>query len=190
MSTENVSNSINVYEKYIISMNDNFQRENKELRNQIIELEKEKSELVEENDKYDTSKRYTKGLLKNLVELENLHLKVSKNNESEYKKLVENFERRKKLSENYVSIYNAIICVILFLVYKFDGLNFIIQSQCVVEMLSCLLTYHIFSFNYFFRKLNSNIPNNIYIPENIELEAKIKKIKDSQDFLSEYIDNI
>ena len=43
---------------------------------EMEEITKEKNDLEDEVDKYDTSKRYTRGLLKNLSELEKLYNKV------------------------------------------------------------------------------------------------------------------
>jgi len=82
------------HERYIILMNETLQTENRVLTKRNSELEKRIDELEEENENYDTSKRYTRGLLKNFVELERLHSKISDNNKKtlvDVKKYVKNF---------------------------------------------------------------------------------------------------
>jgi hypothetical protein len=188
-SREELFKNTNPYEKYIITMNESIQIENRELKERVKDLEYELQERVEEIDTYDVSKRYTKGLLKNLVELEKLRAQIAKNNEESYKKIEEFIKNKKKISDKYTNIYNFFIIILLYLVYQFNGINFIINSQFVVEMTVFLLTYHIFTFNYTYMKINQKIPS-FENSENIDLELKIKKITDSQDFLSDYIDNI
>ncbi len=188
-SREELFKNTNPYEKYIITMNESIQVENRELKERVKDLEHELQERVEEIDTYDVSKRYTKGLLKNLVELEKLRAQISKNNEESYKKIEEFIQNKKKKSDKYVNIYNFLIIILLYLVYQFNGLNFIIHSQFFVEILVFLLTYHIFTFNYTYIKINEKVPSFENI-ENINLELKIKKISESQDFLSDYIDNL
>lgn len=188
-SREELFKNTNPYEKYIITMNESIQVENRELKERVKDLEHELQERVEEIDTYDVAKRYTKGLLKNLVELEKLRAQISKNNEESYKKIEEFIQNKKKKSDKYVNIYNFLIIILLYLVYQFNGLNFIIHSQFFVEILVFLLTYHIFTFNYTYIKINEKVPSFENI-ENINLELKIKKISESQDFLSDYIDNL
>jgi len=188
-SREELFKNTNPYEKYIITMNESIQIENRELKERVKDLEHELQERVEEIDTYDVSKRYTKGLLKNLVELEKLRAQIAKNNEESYKKIEEFIKNKKKISDKYTNIYNFFIIILLYLVYQFNGINFIINSQFVVEITVFLLTYHIFTFNYTYMKINQKIPS-FENSENIDLELKIKKITDSQDFLSDYIDNI
>ena len=67
------------YERYIIQMNETLQIDNRNLVKEVNDLEKKNNELEEENESYDTSKRYTRGLLKNLVELEKLHSQITFN---------------------------------------------------------------------------------------------------------------
>ena len=63
--------NINPYEKYIITINESIQIENRELRNKIKDLENEIKDYTEEIDTNDVSKRYTKGLLIRKIKITN-----------------------------------------------------------------------------------------------------------------------
>ena len=172
------------YERYIILMNESLQSENKKLCSENNVLESRISELEEENELYDNSKRYTRGLLKNLVELEKLHSEIS----AKHKLMFLD-------SKNYINSY-----------FK----KYIYQFRIFETFLFCLsaIIYHnnIFSYKQFLLfsiffitpvVFTEIIFNKFDLPlytKDIEIiketEEKIKKISDSQDFLSDYIDNL
>ena len=60
------------FEKYIIKNNIHLTKENKELREQITELQNLNSEHESENDKYDERIHYTRGLMHNLYSLKEM----------------------------------------------------------------------------------------------------------------------
>jgi len=172
------------YERYIILMNENLQSENRKLCSDNNELEKRISELEEENESYDNSKRYTRGLLKNLVELEKLHSEIS--------------AKRKLMfldSKNYITKYFKKY------IYRFRILETFLICLSAIIYHNNIFTYkHFFLFSIFFitpMVFTEIIFNKFDLPvytNDIEMiketEEKIKKISDSQDFLSDYIDNL
>jgi hypothetical protein len=177
---EHVLKESSSYEKYIILQNETLQIENRKFLHKMNELKKQINEIEDEIDKFDTSKRYTKGLLKNLVELEKLRNTIASNETNLYKNITDShnkyFKNNKYMLRGY-GIFSFILFSILFEIELFNIIHFFI-----------LLSHVIFNF-FLFEKINKNIQE-IKCPENIELELKVKKIKDSQDFLSDYIDNI
>jgi hypothetical protein len=173
------------YEKYIIMMNDTLQGENRELRNQINEQSLHISELENENETYDTSKRYTRGLLKNLVELERLRKNVSDLNKQKNNYIIKNISDYIKNMESEIYIIASIYLSIFFMIY-FSYVYSIAENICLF-----ILIFTIQGLNLYMIK---NIPfnKNTFEDDNRikELEELIKKISDSQDFLNEYIDCI
>ena len=170
--------------RYIILQNDILHSENRQLSQEIHSLQKRVDELEEENDKYDTSKRYTRGLLKNLVELEKLRKGVAETNKYILLDTVKKFKDKYETEKFYFRILEAIIsfCFLVILYLKiFDTTYFFLFS--IGSLGPIIFVEQMFS--------NFNIPS--YTDENKlikELENEIKKISDSQDFLNEYIDCI
>ena len=93
-------------------MNETLQNENKELNITIKNLEKQISEYEEEIDQYDTSKRYTKGLLKNLVELEKMRNRISENNDKLYSQIRDEHNKIYKNNKFYMRFYELITLII------------------------------------------------------------------------------
>ena len=83
------SSEITEFKKYIIKNNILLINENKELRKQIAELEKEKNDFEIENDKYDERIRYMRGLLHNLYSLKEMSIEVRDN----WEKYSKNYNR-------------------------------------------------------------------------------------------------
>ena len=177
---DNVLKDSSSYERYIILMNESLQAENKELFNTNKKLEKQISEYEEEVDKYDISKRYTKGLLKNLVELERLRNRISENNEKMYFNMKDDFNKTYKNNKYYLRLYELVTLLIFAILYE---INIIELLQFILFMIFIVINF------YMFEKINRKF-NDIKCIENDELYIKIKKINDSQDFLNDYIDNI
>jgi hypothetical protein len=177
---ENILKDSSSYERYIILMNESLQNENKELNTTIKNLEKQIADYEEEVDKYDVSKRYTKGLLKNLVELERLRTKISENNEKMYSDIKDDCNKTFKNNKFYLRLYELITLVICSVLFE---INFLDLFQFILFMNFIIINF------YAFEKINIKIKN-VKCLENDELYIKIKKINDSQDFLNDYIDNI
>lgn len=158
--------------RYIILMNDTLQSENRNLNNRIAELEMKQNEMDEEADKNDTSKRYIKGLLKNLVELEKMRDEISKIS--------------KNITHNIKNSYNKLLNIVTIIIM------IIILSPIIYFNYYQLFSIITLIFYFVKNKLKITICPEFY-DENKkinEIEIEIKKIKDTQDFLSEYIDNL
>ena len=161
-----------------------FTTENKKLCSENNVLESRISELEEENESYDNSKRYTRGLLKNLVELEKLHSEISAKHKlmflesknyinSYFKKYIYRF----RIFETFLFCFSAVIFHNNIFSYK----QFLLFSIFFITP----IVFTEIIFNKF------DLP--VYTKDNEmikETEEKIKKISDSQDFLSDYIDNL
>jgi hypothetical protein len=177
---DNILKDCSSYEKYIILMNESLQNENKELNITIKNLEKQISEYEEEVDRYDISKRYTKGLLKNLVELEKMRNRISENNDKLYSQIRDEHNKIYKNNKFYMRFYELITLIIFSVFYE---IKIIELTHFIIFMFFIIINF------YMFEKINKKIED-IKCVENDELFIKIKKINDSQDFLNDYIDNI
>lgn len=176
LNSETVKNKVfkdsTAQTRYIILMNDTLQSENRNLNNRIAELEMKQNEMDEEADKNDTSKRYIKGLLKNLVELEKMRDEISKIS--------------KNITHNIKNSYNKLLNIVTIIIM------IIILSPIIYFNYYQLFSIITLIFYFVKNKLKITICPEFY-DENKkinEIEIEIKKIKDTQDFLSEYIDNL
>ena len=177
---DNILKDSSSYEKYIILMNESLQYENKELNITIKKLENQISDYEEEVDMYDTSKRYTKGLLKNLVELEKMRNRISENNDKLYSQIRDEHNKIYKNNKFYMRFYELITLIIFSVFYEIK----------IIELIHFFIFMFFIIINfYMFEKINKKIED-IKCVENDDLLIKIKKINDSQDFLNDYIDNI
>ena len=172
------------YERYIILINETLQAENRKLSSEIHELEKNIGQLEEENESYDNSKRYTRGLLKNLVELEKMHSQISVKHKLMF---LDSKDYIQTYFKKYIYLFRLLesimICLSAIIYHNnvFDTIQFSLFS--IFFIFPLIFTEMIFS------KFDS--PKYINDFEIIkEIEDKIKKIRDSQDFLSDYIDNL
>lgn len=166
------------YEKYIILMNETLQDENRKLQAQIKDNESKISEFEEENENYDNSKRYTKGLLKNFIEIDKLRKKIHDiydnrnfNNESKLKKLY-----------NYNRLSEYLIVLLVAFLWK---LEFFENLQLYFYTLTVFMYVYVIEVLFYKLKTPTEYNDKIF-----EIEKEIKKISDSQDFLNEYIDCI
>jgi hypothetical protein len=172
------------YERYIILMNEMLQTENRKLTSEIHELEKNVGQLEEENETYDNSKRYTRGLLKNLVELEKLHSQISVKRKLMF---LDSKDYINKYFNKYIYLFRVLECMlvvfsaVIYHINIFNSIQFLLFS--VFFLFPVIFTEMIFN--------KFDLPkytNDIEVIK--EIEDKIKKISDSQDFLSDYIDNL
>lgn len=170
--------------KYIILQNDQLQAENREMRERINELEVKVNEQEEEEDKRDVSARYTKGLLKNLVELEKMRAEIAvieKDILQNSKTFISLF---KVNAYKHLRILQAILFVMFGILYE-------------TEYLRGFQFYMIFIMVAFVIAFTENMIKTLILPvypdkklRIDELNTDIKKITDTQDFLSDYIDNL
>lgn len=175
------------YEKYIILQNDKLNEEIIHLRDEIDTLQEEHTELEEENRKYSVAQGYTKHLLRNLVVLENLHKKVSNIHVTMYKSHVKRITSSFDRMSRYINYTDKIVLCMLMIMFKF-GYNvfyFYIFLMCYFgvsvssKYVSKWVTTSLFSED-----------TKILKTDVAKLEKEIKEIRDSQDFLDEYITNI
>ena len=172
------------HERYIILMNETLQMENRALNRTTEELKNRVAELEEENENFDSSKRYTRGLLKNLVELERLREKISNVNKDKLTRTVNYVEQFMDNWKYYLRILQAVYAIFFAILY---GLQFYTAYDYIV--FAFIFVPPIAGIEMFFN--NFKIPIVAEDEENIKsLETNIKKISDSQDFLNEYIDCI
>ena len=176
-------NSEKIYENWLIETNRQLTNENKELLKTNQDLLNEVAEKEKELDDYDVSKRYTKGLLKNLVEVSRLYLDISNFNEKSFINL-----RQKNIilvneSKNLSKIYISVMTVFLLIYFFFNNFNYHFVFYLFIS-----------SFSFACNDSIIRIFNIEYIDINEikkkEIKTEIKKIEDSQNFLYEYIDNL
>jgi hypothetical protein len=176
-------------EKYVILSNEKLTVENKYLTEQLSKLNNEKDELEDENEKHDVSKRYIKGLLKNLVELERLHNDVKDKHKKAYVECRTNIYKLTpfkthtefQLYSNFImSTFITLYSVLFYYDFYYDLLSFL----CCV--------YLLFMFNLKIKTIVKNTSQiNIDLCKDIKLDnINIEKIRNAQDFLDEYIENI
>ena len=152
--------------------------------NEIHEIEKKVNELEEENEKYDNSKRYTRGLLKNLVELEKMHAQISTKHKLMF---LDSKDYTNKYFKKHMYFFRVLECILICLsavIYHnniFDSIEFLVFSLFFIVP---IIFTEIFLNKFDLPKYSNDIDNIK------EIEEKIKKISDSQDFLSDYIDNL
>ena len=113
---EKVLKDSSSYERYIILMNELLQSENRDLAYKNADLQQQIAQLESDNETYDNSKRYTRGLLKNLVELEKLRNDVSKISKTRFngieKYITAYYDTQKQYFTYLKSIMLGIIAVI------------------------------------------------------------------------------
>ena len=181
-NTNDILKDSTTYERYIIQMNETLQIDNRNLVKEVHDLEEKKNLLEEENESYDTSKRYTRGLLKNLVELQKLHSQITFNTKFillENDKYIKNFYNNQKYYFRLLEYFFIILFSFIFNLNLFTYLQFFIFSISI----GSVFIYNEYMFYIF------NIPDfNLERQKIIDVEQEIKKIDDSQDFLNEYID--
>lgn len=170
--------------KYIILQNDQLHAENREMRYRIHELEVKVREQEEEEDKRDVSARYTKGLLKNLVELEKMHAETAKLQKDILQGAETFLVFYKTKAFRHLRILQAMLLAVLGILYE-------------TEYLQGFQFYMVFTIVIFVVAFTENILKALILPDYpdktlriTKLHSDIKEITDAQDFLSEYIDNL
>jgi hypothetical protein len=170
------------HEKYIIIQNQTLQQEHRDLSFQIKELELKIKEIEDENETYDESKRYIRGLLKNLVELERFREKISDINQTIAENIKDTIQEYMKTQIRLFRFLQILFTVIFSIVFNFeifDIFQFCIFLICV--MISLGFTELLF--------YNFVIPKYEHEMKDIEeLEVKIKQIHQTEDFLHKYIE--
>jgi hypothetical protein len=170
------------HEAYIVLQNDVLHRENRELRDAVRELETGNRELESQSDHQDESIRYSKGLLKNFVEISMLteqaydtRTKMLSNTRTEIGHVVRQSTRHLRLSE----IMTVAFYILLYL----------IGCEAPPAMTTVTLVLAI--------GFSEMLLGGLVLPPCVQLECslrntqeQIKKIKDSTDFVSDHIDSL
>lgn len=180
--------SASASEKYIIFMNGSLQAENKDLRIKMDSITNERDELLDDNEKFDTSKRYTKGLLKNLVEIEKLHDQVKKIYINIHEKRVQDEKKLLDMFFKSLNVLKIVFSVLFAVIMHLDLINYVYVFSLLFLTIVCILMAE--SVGRHIRYILSSSYTNLLIDSIRKKESEIKVIKDSQDFLDEYIDNL
>jgi vacuolar-type H+-ATPase subunit I/STV1 len=170
------------HEKYIILQNQTLQEEQRDLSSQVKELETRVKELEEENETYDESKRYTRALLKNLVELERYKSKISDISQNINKNTTTKFEEYTKTQLRYFRFLQAFLAVVLAVVYNIN--MFDVLQLC---FLGIFIAIPVGFTEFFFYNLTL-YKSNEDLKTIEEIESKIKQINQNEDFLHKYIE--
>lgn len=176
-------NTQKIYENWLIESNKELTNENKELLKKNQTLMSEIEEKERELDTFDISKRYTKGLLKNLVQLEVFQKtlkEMSENTLNDYKE-----QQRILIDEiSFLSKFYMSIMTLLLLLY------FIFFEFSNQFLFYIFLSSFSFGCNETIVKMMKINVYDEHKNKRLEIMEEIKKIQDSQNFLYEYIDNL
>lgn len=190
---ENINNE-NEYKEYIIKNNINLTIENKNLLKELNENRQIIDDLEKENERYDESKRYEKGLMHNLYEM--------KNKSQEQIKLYEQQTTIKDELSNNINVFTKnilktfkyyIIYYIfqLFIFKLFDLISFYTLFMILLINISCILLIKYLDLEVNLIKImNSNQVYERNMKKIISLNTEINKIQESVTCLDNYIDNI
>ena len=170
------------YERYIILQNETIHGENRQLNLKINELQNENNSLQEDVDKYDTSTRYIKGLLKNLSELEKLTSTISSERDVISTKNFTFYKNFKIKAQKHIYYLQAIMFVIMAILYEF---KFLSQLQSIIVIFIIL-----FNIAFTQNMLNNLILDNTENQVIVNTKKKIDDIHKGQDFLYDYIDTL
>ena len=168
-------------------MNDELQKDNRELRKNQMEIEKDRDDSVEEVDRLETGKRYTNGLLKNIGELNKMYVITNNNIQLDVNKMNNYYINQNTCNSRY-----KYICVISLLgniitLYKLD-----INLAMLILSLITLMYYGVYMNSTSSKKVDKmyvEVYAN-YITHTTNTKLEIDRITKSQDFLGDLIDNI
>ena len=184
----------NEYENYIITCNKEMLISLNNLRKELNDINKEKDILEEDSDRYDIHKNHMKGLLHNLVEIENkkdniikIHNDILTTNNTLDNIIIERINNFNKL------IIVILILLVLNTLYTFIfDFNYIIFGiSYILIALIIKLSYkdikNIYGLNILFIKNRNNTLHETKKIKNIISE--IDKIKENNFGIHEYIDS-
>lgn len=180
-----ITSGAGAMEKYVMWQNQQLTAELNQMTMERNQLLAEKDELCRENTKYGSSGRYTKSLLRNLVELNSYSSELSE----KYKLLYENNFKRLETIKNHTSTVlrftSKTTLTTVGVCWKY---NVNVYFLMFFMLLSILSYFSDIWLNEFYVKLTVKDPSTTMRIKTIEAESK--KIIASQDFLDEYIENL
>ena len=175
------------YEKYIILINETLQTENRNLSKEIKEVEQNNDDLQDQIDKSDTTIRYMRGLLKNLVELDRLRITINDNYDDFIVKNKDNTLYYIEYIKKFQIMYRISALIFIAILYQMNAdyktIIFILCTNLLNFVYSEFVYYHFECSNH--KNINTHIA---LTNKNFETNKEIKKITDAQDFLYDYID--
>ena len=190
---EAINSSNNPTESYIIQVNEELNNKNRDLLQEVETLKSEKESLEEDNEKMEKSSTYQRGLLHNLSELNKLETVISSKQVELQKVLIVETEKIAKHIKDFEYDSKLFICfcggIILFQCIL--GIIDIVSGITIILEIGGLL-YMSQIYKKFKYKTDSETElKKKGIIEFIEFKnAEIKKIKNSSNFLEDYIDTI
>jgi hypothetical protein len=182
--TERVLKDASSYEKYIILSNETLQADNISLQKKCDELKNQIDKLEDENSQGENTIRYMRGFLKNVLIIDQLHVKVA----DEYKSMSNNSKdtvrKWQKKSLVHLRYCQVIFCLLLFILHQF---NMIVTSMYEITVLVVLCSMFSFLHEKCIRDLkhqNMNMSSSVIDSCNKELF----ELNKGQDFLNDMVD--
>lgn len=179
-------------EEFVIWQNKKLSENLEKISTDLQVLNNERDELQRENDKYASSVRYTKGILKNFVELKNLEAELK----TEYKLLVDNRQTSLKnfiaSSAVHITVYSWVCFMFLYMLYYYgyfiDNFSIYATIFIIFGVVTPVTRVDLIIERKWLKHM-------IDIPDGTnrrikEIEETIKKLNSTHDFINEYIDII
>ena len=188
------NNNENEYKEYIIKNNIHLTIENKNLLKEINEKNQVIDDLEKENERYDESKRYEKGLMHNLYEMKN-------KSQEQIKLYEEQINIKNKLSDNINNFtknilktfkYYIIYYIFQLIIFNlFDLISFYTLFIIIIINISSIILFKYLDLEINLKDIMDS--DEIYeknMKKIISLNKEINKIQESVTCLDNYIDNI
>lgn len=180
------SKTTSAFEKYTIIQNESLQAENREMRLHQKSLEQKLEELEDENERFDASKRYMRGLLKNLVELDRLRKQKNKEQASLTLSLRTKTNKGREAHKVHTRVFQSVLLVVAamtlsFYSYEtyFDQLSIFLSSMMIIWYQERTLRD--------FPTIERGETTNVCIANT---NKQIRDIENAQSFLEEHIDSL
>jgi hypothetical protein len=190
---ETINSSNNPTESYIIQVNEELNNKNKDLILELEIIKSEKDTIEEDNDKMEKSSTYQRGLLHNLNELNKLENAITSKQKELHKLLFNENEKIEKHIKDfeYDSKLFMCFCGVIILFQCILGIIDIVSSITLISEIGGLLYMSGLHTKIKYGSEPENELKKQTIIEFIEFKnEEIKKIKNSSDFLEDYIDTI
>tara|TARA_A100001011_G_scaffold394642_1_gene487550 strand:- start:19246 stop:19860 length:615 start_codon:yes stop_codon:yes gene_type:complete len=180
---DSLLDNVSAESKYIITMNDYLQNEDRMLRETNNNLKKELESLEDEQDNLERRCTYIKSLVKNFHEMYKLKQQIASNYDSMFKELSKILNNYKNNSVKYYR-YSYVS-------FMFYVIIFYCISRNIIETI-IMFSINTIYFLYFYENINKlKIPDFKHYSSKIkEYETEIKKTEASQDYIHEFIDSI
>jgi hypothetical protein len=169
-------------ERYIISLNEKLQEENKNLnRDNVSNLDKIQN-LEEEIDKLESSKTYMRGFLNNIIIMQKLHMKKNDIYIDINKTYNHNSKTVYKKNKKMFRLIQIFLVILLAIIYNMK----LYSIYEYIFLISLYTGFHMFSINLITDTKLSNMDSQYVLLENIDKE--ILELNKGQDFLHEYVE--